>query len=848
MKYYVDYNNGQIKIDVEKEFYQSENLENKITVLLTNVADPEDEVVPAYFLSIEFLRSDGRKCTIQTADAFGEEEDTTLTEDDITYDIHNFTLTEQVLKCAGTLMFTVYINFVNSDTGKVTRRGVIFNGVNNVKKTVPYSTNSLLVIDDESEAEDNVTNILDELTAINAALATKQKKLVLPYNSGLTMTDSYKLSVKGNENKGIQVNDLGVGINYDIDEFQVIKISGSIDGSQATYDTKILKNAYFNNTSPINKRILNESPYATGYKYKDNLTVATSSGSLEGRTKYTYTFSGRTAKKIKANYSHEWYGTTNGTMYTNGTWYPGNGAVYNYDTNLTPNYSLTFDSSETVCSQFLTHLVKRAIDREYTLNLDTDAYTNITLPSNAIVIFNPIGKVGDIVYFSCPNLVCKMTPTLTIPQVLSVVLGLKESGDNYIVEFDVDDVTGTPATISNNTTVHCLTGMVYDVSVTEDYLGVGYKYISLKTSSQANNFKKLIEIDFAPTADSEHLVFSGGVKTAIDSAVASLDEAKQDVIDSTNKVNADYVDDTNATHKFATAEQLAQIAANASEISKIKSVQNCVDTVATYSALQSYVTTNLDVNDKIQVIADENYSNATTIYNWTGSAWEYVGAYGGNSYTKTQTDTLLDGKQNVIDSNHKLSSDSIDDSNAFSDHKFVSADEKLEVSRLSSILIEKNYNQTASDYLSNLTEVSITGYISQADWNSLTERTSVTVALNFTDYTLAFNLRPQLSTVKNLIVEGVNFRGTANSPVSDGGMFEIEGSITSDREYTFTFKGFKVYTEGEVDALLASKQDVISGSTSIDITSNVVSVKDSYVEGFFATSQEIDNMLEEVFG
>ena len=218
--------------------------------------------------------------------------------------------------------------------------------------------------------------------------------------------------------------------------------------------------------------------------------------------------------------------------------------------------------------------------------------------------------------------------------------------------------------------------------------------------------------------------------------------------------------------------------------------------------MQSYVTTNLDVNDKIQVIADENYSNATTIYNWTGSSWEYVGAYGGNSYTKTQTDALLDGKQNVIDSNHKLSSDLIDDSNAFSDHKFVSADEKLEVSRLSSILIEKNYNQTASDYLSNLTEVSITGYVSQADWNSLTERTSVTVALHFTDYTLSFDLRPQLSTVQNLIAEGVTFRGTANSPVSDDGMFEIEGSITSDREYTFTFRGFKVYTEAEVDAAI----------------------------------------------
>lgn len=248
------------------------------------------------------------------------------------------------------------------------------------------------------------------------------------------------------------------------------------------------------------------------------------------------------------------------------------------------------------------------------------------------------------------------------------------------------------------------------------------------------------------------------------------------------------------------------ISALQTQVNNLSAVQNVVDVVATKAALDALTTTNIEQYDKVQVIADETHDGASTIYEWTGSAWEYVGAYGGNCYTKIQSDTLLNGKQNVIDSNHKLSSDLIDDTNEFSDHKFVSADEKIEVSRLSSILIEKNYNQTASDYLSNLTEVSITGYISQADWNSLTERTSVTVALNFTDYTLAFNLRPQLSTVQNLIVEGFNFRGTANSPVSDG-MYEIEGSITSDREYTFTFRGFKVYTEAEVNALLSSKQE-----------------------------------------
>ena len=78
------------------------------------------------------------------------------------------------------------------------------------------------------------------------------------------------------------------------------------------------------------------------------------------------------------------------------------------------------------------------------------------------------------------------------------------------------------------------------------------------------------------------------------------------------------------------------------DIDTLKSVQNVVDIVATYSALQSYDTSDLGTNDKIQVIADETHSGASTIYNWSGSAWQYVGAYGTNSYTKTETLEQID--------------------------------------------------------------------------------------------------------------------------------------------------------------------------------------------------------------
>lgn len=55
------------------------------------------------------------------------------------------------------------------------------------------------------------------------------------------------------------------------------------------------------------------------------------------------------------------------------------------------------------------------------------------------------------------------------------------------------------------------------------------------------------------------------------------------------------------------------------------------------------------------------------------------------------------------------------------------------------------------------------------------------------------------------------------------------------------------YTKTETDTLLATKQDVLTGSDSVDLTGNVASVKDSYVESFFATDSEVQNMLSEVF-
>lgn len=170
MKFYVDYLTGTTRIDKERDFYQTEHLINKISVYVTNCND-------SYFLSLEFLLPNGRKATIQTKDAFEDGEPNTYIENGMEYSIHNFSLNELVMSAAGTLSFTCYINFTNPDTGSVIKRGVLFNGVNKIIKTVDYSNSSIIVLDDDQDAGEIVTDMLAEIIRLESLVSS-----LSPYN------------------------------------------------------------------------------------------------------------------------------------------------------------------------------------------------------------------------------------------------------------------------------------------------------------------------------------------------------------------------------------------------------------------------------------------------------------------------------------------------------------------------------------------------------------------------------------------------------------------------------------------------------------------------------------------
>ena len=85
------------------------------------------------------------------------------------------------------------------------------------------------------------------------------------------------------------------------------------------------------------------------------------------------------------------------------------------------------------------------------------------------------------------------------------------------------------------------------------------------------------------------------------------------------------------------------------EIDEIKNNPDVYDIVPTYAALQEYDTSGLTDKDIIRVLADETHGGASTYYRWsaTTETFTYIGEVG-DYYTKTQVDTLLDGKQDEL--------------------------------------------------------------------------------------------------------------------------------------------------------------------------------------------------------
>ena len=94
------------------------------------------------------------------------------------------------------------------------------------------------------------------------------------------------------------------------------------------------------------------------------------------------------------------------------------------------------------------------------------------------------------------------------------------------------------------------------------------------------------------------------------------------------------------------------------QIDAITAASDVVDIVGTYAELQQYDTSKLTADDIVKVLQDSTHSGATAYYRWTliGSVntWDYIGSEG-PSYTKAETDVLLQAKQNTLTAGQNIS-------------------------------------------------------------------------------------------------------------------------------------------------------------------------------------------------
>ena len=128
----------------------------------------------------------------------------------------------------------------------------------------------------------------------------------------------------------------------------------------------------------------------------------------------------------------------------------------------------------------------------------------------------------------------------------------------------------------------------------------------------------------------------------VETLLTDNDTNKSNIEDLQDDVEALQTDNT--TNKADIVDLKAKDVDLQAQIDGLNAAQNLVDIVANLTALNSLSTTNLRSGDKVQVLVDSNHDNASTVYNWTGSAWSYIGNYGQDGYTKAEANALLNDK------------------------------------------------------------------------------------------------------------------------------------------------------------------------------------------------------------
>ena len=239
--------------------------------------------------------------------------------------------------------------------------------------------------------------------------------------------------------------------------------------------------------------------------------------------------------------------------------------------------------------------------------------------------------------------------------------------------------------------------------------------------------------------------------------------------------------------------------------------------ITTYPTLQSFLASTGEEGYlylyPIDTTEAPTFESGYYRYIWENTSWLSLGTTVidlSDYYTKTETNTLLGGKQNTIDSNHKLASDLVDDSSAT--NKFVTAQDKTDIANNTSA----RHTHSNKSILDATTASYTTEDKNSLDANTNARHTHSNKSI-LDDITSAFTTEQatklsgiatgaEVNVVVGVQVNGVDLTVDTNRKVN------VDLSSYATTSWVNTQLASKAdksttYTKTETDTLLSNKQD-----------------------------------------
>lgn len=175
-------------------------------------------------------------------------------------------------------------------------------------------------------------------------------------------------------------------------------------------------------------------------------------------------------------------------------------------------------------------------------------------------------------------------------------------------------------------------------------------------ATDLNDYYDKTEIDTLLDTKQDELVAGNNI-TLVADPYTNTTLISADDPDLTNYYNKTEADDLIAAEETARSDADAQLQYNidqvADDLEELKNSPDVVDIVHTYADLQAYDTSTLGEDDIIRVLNDETHDGASAYYKWANNAWTFIGITG-PYYTKLETDTLLDTKQDELTAGNNI--------------------------------------------------------------------------------------------------------------------------------------------------------------------------------------------------